>query len=57
MANLLALLYVMFLVFLSLSHLGQVWYLIASIPDLFLLPYFDPEFIYFLLLRLSQVLG
>ena len=39
---LLALLYMMFSTFLSLSHdvLGQVWYLIISIPDLCLLTYF-----------------
>ena len=43
MAGLLALLYVMFSVFLSLSHngvLGQVWYLIVSIPDLCNVLYF-----------------
>ena len=42
--NLLALLCVIFVVFLSLSLsygvLGQVWYLIVSIPDLCLLTYF-----------------
>ena len=45
--NLLALLYVMFsCVFVSFRNgvLGQVWYLIASIPDLSLLPYFDAVF-------------
>ena len=33
--------------------LGQVWYLIVSIPDLCLLPYFNNEF--FLFLFLSHV--
>ena len=45
MANLLALLYVMFsCVFVTFpcGILGQVWYLIVSIPDLCLLTYFDP---------------
>ena len=43
MADLLALLYVMFscaFVTFTYSVLGQVWYLIVSIPDLCLLPYF-----------------
>ena len=42
-ANLLALLYAMFLLFLSLSPgvLGQVWYSIVSIPDLCLIIYFE----------------
>ena len=43
-ASLLALLYVMFYcVFVTFPRgvLGQVWYLIVSIPDLFLLTYFD----------------
>ena len=43
-AGQLALLYVMFIVFLSLSYhggvLGQVWCLIVSIPDLCLLSFF-----------------
>ena len=42
-ANLLALLYVMFsygFVTFSFGVLGQVWYLIASLPNLCLLPYF-----------------
>ena len=30
-----------FLCFLSLSHTYVVWYLIVSIPDLYLLPYFQ----------------
>ena len=41
-AGLLAFLYMMFsrvLVTFPCGDLGQVWYLIASIPDLFLLPY------------------
>ena len=42
--HLLALLYVMFssVFFVAFSYgvLGQVWYLIVSIPDLCLLPYF-----------------
>ena len=43
-ADLLALMYVMFsYVFVTLSYgvLGQVWYLIVSIPDVCLLSYFD----------------
>ena len=42
--TLLALLYVAFLCFVTFPYvvLGQVWYLIVSIPDLFLLPYFFP---------------
>ena len=43
-ANILALLYVMFsCVFVTFicGVLGQVWYLIVSIPYLCLLPYFD----------------
>ena len=42
--DLMALLYVMFCVFffaLPYSILGQVWYLIVSIPDVCLLPYFE----------------
>ena len=35
------LLFVTFIVILLLSHLGQVWYLIVSIPDLFCLSYFN----------------
>ena len=45
-ANLLALLYVMFsCVFVTFpcGVLGQVWYLIVSIPDLCLLPHFGIE--------------
>ena len=43
-ANLLAVLYVMFsCVFVTFpcGVLGQVWYLIVSIPDLCLLPYYE----------------
>ena len=43
MADLLALLYVIFsCVFVTFPYgvLGQVWYLIVSIPDICLLPYF-----------------
>ena len=46
-ANLLALLYVIFsCVFVTFpcGVLGQVWYLIVSIPDRCLLPYFDVNF-------------
>ena len=45
-ADLLALLYVMFsCVFVTFpcGVLGQVWYLIVSIPDLCLLPYLKPD--------------
>ena len=35
------LLFVTFIVILLLSHLGQVWYLIVSISDLFCLSYFN----------------
>ena len=45
-ANPLALLYVMFkcvFVTFSCNSLGQVWYLIVSIPDLCLLTYFDSQ--------------
>ena len=41
-ADLLALLFVIFLVTFPYCVLGQVWYLIVSIPDLYLLPYFSP---------------
>ena len=47
-ANLLALLYVMFsCVFVSFPYgvLGQVWYLIVSIPDLCLLSYFELQYL------------
>ena len=41
-ADLLALLCVIFFVFVTFQYsvLGQVWYLIVSIPDLCLFPYF-----------------
>ena len=41
-ADLLALLYVMFVTFLY-DVVGQVWYLIVWIPDIFLLPYISPN--------------
>ena len=45
-ADLLALLYVMFsyvFVIFPFGVLGQVWFLIVSIPDICILSYFDPH--------------
>ena len=53
-ANLMALLYVLFsCVFITIpcGVLGQVWYLIVSVSDLCLLPYFEWEVIHLFLIE------
>ena len=57
-ADLLVLLYVMFscvIVTFSYGVLSQVWYLILSIPDLSLLPYFIFRVLHFIILFAETV--